>query len=161
MTKGRGVSILVGVALLALLAWGMTAALERLARPEPAPVAAAAPAPAAETPHISATLFYATQEGDALVAIRREVPLAEGIVDQGREIVAAQLGPAPEPYLSPIPPGTTLRASARHPARADHDRRPRGRHAGRARGHPPSTDARHVHRARGRRGDALSRSALQ
>jgi spore germination protein GerM len=98
------------VVLLGLLAWGVTTVLERLTRPDVAPAAAAAPAPTAETPHIAATLFYAAPEGDALIPVRREVPLAEGLEAQGRQIVASQLAPPPPPHISPIPPGTTLRA---------------------------------------------------
>ena len=110
MNRRRILPIALGVVLLALLAWGVTATLERLARPEPAAADAAAPAPDAETPHIAATLFYASAEGDSLVAVRREVALAEGIDAQGRQIVMAQLGPAPAPHVSVIPKGTTLRA---------------------------------------------------
>jgi hypothetical protein len=106
----RVLPIAAGVALLGLLAWGVTTALERLTRPVPAPPAAAAPAPTAETPHIAATLFYAAPEGDALIPVQREVPLAEGLEAQGRQIVASQLAPPPPPHVSPIPPGTTLRA---------------------------------------------------
>jgi hypothetical protein len=104
------IPIVTGVVLLALLAWGVTALLERLAEPEPPPVSAAVVADTAETPHISATLFYASPDGDALVPVRREVELAEGLEAQGRQIVASQLAPAPEPHVSPIPPGTMLRA---------------------------------------------------
>lgn len=112
MTPRKLIPIAIGVALLGLLAWGVTAVLERATRPgaAPATTTGGVPAPAGETPHISATLFYASEEGDALVPVRREVPLAEGLVAQGRQIVASQLAPAPEPYVSPIPPGTTLRA---------------------------------------------------
>jgi hypothetical protein len=104
------IAIITGIALLALLAWGVTSLLERLTRPAPGPRTAAAATAAAETPHISATLFYAAPDGDALIPVRREVPLAEGIEGQGRQIVASQLAPAPEPHVSPVPAGTTLRA---------------------------------------------------
>jgi len=110
VNRRRVVPIALGIVLLALLAWGVTAALERLARPQPAAADAATPASGAETPHIAATLFYASAEGDSLVAVRREVALAEGIDAQGRQIVMAQLGPAPAPHVSVIPKGTTLRA---------------------------------------------------
>lgn len=106
----RVLPIAAGVALLGLLAWGVTTVLERLTRPGAAPAAAAAPTPTAETPHIAATLFYAAPEGDALIPVKREVPLAEGLEAQGRQIVASQLAPPPPPHVSPIPPGTTLRA---------------------------------------------------
>jgi hypothetical protein len=104
------IPVAVGVVLLGLLAWGVTQLLERIVRPQPAPAEAPVPAAAAETPHIAATLFYAAAEGDALVPVRREVPLAEGIVAQGRQILASQLEPAPAPHVSVIPTGTALRA---------------------------------------------------
>ena len=110
MNRGRLLPVAVGIVLLGLLAWGVTAALERLTRPAARPADAAAAAGAAETPHIAATVFYASAEGDSLVAVRREVPLAEGIDAQGRQIVMAQLQTAPAPYVSVIPKGTTLRA---------------------------------------------------
>jgi hypothetical protein len=99
------------VVLLGALVWGVSRGLERLVAPPPdsgaeAPVAA----PAAGVPHITATLFYGSADGQGLVAVRREVVLAEGVVPQGREILAAQFQPAPEPYVSVIPQGTTLRA---------------------------------------------------
>jgi spore germination protein GerM len=102
--------ITVGVALLALLAWGVTVVLERATRSEAPVVTPATTEPAVETPHISATLFYAAPDGDALVPVRREVPLAEGIEAQGRQILISQLAAPPEAYVSPIPTGTTLRA---------------------------------------------------
>jgi hypothetical protein len=109
VSKRRFIPVAVGIVLLALLAWGVTVLLERLARPD-APVAAGVPTESVETPHIAATLFYASPEGDGLVPIRRDVPLAEGLVAQGRQIVAAQLQTAPTPHLSAIPAGTALRA---------------------------------------------------
>jgi spore germination protein GerM len=110
MTAARVVPIAAGVALLGLLAWGVTTALERLTQPEEAAAPDAPPTDELATAHITATLFYATPEGDALVPVRREVVLAEGVEAQGREIIAAQLGPAPEGYVSAIPAGTMLRA---------------------------------------------------
>jgi hypothetical protein len=107
----RTVPIAIGVALLGLLAWGVTSLLERLTERQPDPaVVTTTPPPGAETPHIAATLFYATAEGDALMAVQREVPLADGLVAQGRQILTAQFAPPPAPYVSAIPPGTTLRA---------------------------------------------------
>ena len=110
MNLGRILPVAVGVALLGLLAWGVTSLLERLTERETATVVTAAPPPPSETPHIAATLFYATAEGDALLPVQREVPLAEGLVAQGRQILTAQFAPPPAPYISAIPPGTTLRA---------------------------------------------------
>ena len=100
----------IGVVALGLLAWGVTSVLERLTDRSADPtVIANKPAPS-ETPHIAATMFYATPEGDALMPIRREVPLAEGIVAQGRQILLAQLEAPSAPYISAIPAGTMLRA---------------------------------------------------
>ena len=46
----------------------------------------------------------------SLAPVRVDVPLAEGPVAQGRQILRALLQPPPAPYLAVIPPGTTLRA---------------------------------------------------
>jgi hypothetical protein len=101
----------IGVVALGLLAWGLTSVLERLASPDDVEAVTTPPAPAAETPHIAVTLFYATPEGDTLVPIRRDVPLGNGLVAQGRQILLAQLGQQPPaPHVSAIPAGTTLRA---------------------------------------------------
>jgi len=60
--------------------------------------------------HITATLFYGARDGMLLQPVRVEVPLAEGAVAQGRQIVRALLQPPPAPYVSVIPAGTTLKA---------------------------------------------------
>ena len=100
----------IGVLLVALglMAWAVTVGLERLSTP-PAAVAPTAP-PAATTAHITATFFYGSPDGQALLPVRREVPLAEGVVAQGRQILISQLAPPPDGQLSVIPPGTELRA---------------------------------------------------
>jgi hypothetical protein len=100
----------IGVVALALLAWGVTAILERLTAPDVATVVKTPPPATPDRPLIAATLFYATPEGDALMPIRREVPFAEGLVAQGRQILIAQLEPPPSPYVSTIPAGTMLRS---------------------------------------------------
>jgi hypothetical protein len=102
----------VGILLMAVLAWAVTRGLERIAGVQPeidAPATAPDPVP---TPiaHITATLFYGSSDGQALVPVRREVPLENGIVPQGRRILEAQLDAAPAPYISVIPEGATLRA---------------------------------------------------
>jgi spore germination protein GerM len=100
------------VALLIVLIIGVTRGLERLFAPAATqPAATTTPAAAApEVRHITATLFYASADGEALEGVRREVPLEEGTVAQGRQILSAQLDAAPEGRLSVIPAGTTLRA---------------------------------------------------
>ena len=111
MTRGRSLQIVVGIVLLGLLAWGVMRGLEYLVTPRVTTESPAeAPAATGDVPHITATLFYADAEGQALVPIQREVPLAEDPVAQGRQILAAQLAPAPEPYVSVIPEGTLVRA---------------------------------------------------
>jgi spore germination protein GerM len=111
LTRGRSIQIVVGILLLGLLAWGVMRGLEYLVTPRVATERAAAePAATSDVPHISATLYYADAGGQTLVPVQRDVPLAEDPVAQGRQILAAQLAPAPEPYVSVIPEGTVLRA---------------------------------------------------
>lgn len=110
MTSRRWLQIAILLVTLGVLAWGVTVALERLAGPV-AETATPAPAPpAAPTAHITATLFYGSPDGQMLVQARQEVPLADGVIAQGREILLAQLAPAPAGQVSVIPPGTQLRA---------------------------------------------------
>ncbi|MBM2843474.1 MAG: Spore germination protein [Anaerolineales bacterium] len=110
--RRRRVQIGAGILLLGLLAWAVSRGLDRLAGPQPEPTRAATEpaAPPPGVPRITATLFYGSADGQALVPIRREVALAEGLVPQGREILTAQLQGAPSPYVSVIPGGTLLRA---------------------------------------------------
>lgn len=112
MTSNRYLAVGIGVLLIALLAWAVMRSLERIAGVQPAPVELVVEpsAPPPGVPRITATLFYGAADGDALVAVRREVVLAEGTVPQAREILEAQLQSAPEPYASVIPEGTALRA---------------------------------------------------
>jgi germination protein M len=59
---------------------------------------------------IAATLFYGSGDGTALVAVEREVPLADGLLAQGRQILEAQLGnDVPEGLRPVFPEGTRLR----------------------------------------------------
>jgi germination protein M len=75
-----------------------------------APTAGAAPATTASGRKIKARLFYVADDGVHLVRAERDVPYGEGTLEQAREILAAQVAPVPEPLVSAIPPGTTLRA---------------------------------------------------
>ena len=81
-----------------------------LSQPAPAPPPATATAAPVETAHITATLYYGASDGRALVPVRRDVPAATGVVDQGRQILSVQFQDAPRPYLQVVPKGTTLRA---------------------------------------------------
>jgi spore germination protein GerM len=72
-------------------------------------VAAAAPAPV-EARRIKATLYYVAEKGELLAGVERDVPYAASAAEQARRIVEEQLKPPPEPLVSALPPGTTLRA---------------------------------------------------
>lgn len=90
---------------------GVGWALVRLLSPPPAaPAAETTPTAPAETAHITATLYYGSSDGRALVPVRRDVPAATGVVDQGRQILAVQFQDAPQPYVQVVPKGTKLRA---------------------------------------------------
>jgi Sporulation and spore germination len=111
MSRTRWLQVGGIVVVFAVAAWIASSVLERVVSPVAAPSTAPAPAaPAASVPHIIATLYYGTPDGQALAAVKREVPLGEGPREQGRQILESQLEDAPTPYLSLIPRGTTLRA---------------------------------------------------
>jgi hypothetical protein len=111
MTRKRWLQFAAVLIVVVVVAWGASRLLERVVLPPPDEPAAAAPVPpAANVPHIIATLYYGTSDGQALAAVKREVPLGEGPRAQGRQILQSQLEEAPAPYLSLIPPGTMLRA---------------------------------------------------
>jgi spore germination protein GerM len=69
-------------------------------------------APPASGPErkITATLYFVSEDGLALVGVHREVPFGETVLEQARQIVIAQLAVAPGPLVSAIPQATTLRA---------------------------------------------------
>jgi spore germination protein GerM len=77
---------------------------------EGAAAAASGPASQDDGRRISATLFYITPGGDALVPVEQDVPYAAAPADQARRIVERQLAAAPAGQTSAIPAGTTLRA---------------------------------------------------
>ena len=101
---------LAGFTVLGLMAWGVNAGLLYLGRTASPDAPAAAAPPTAPTAHITATLFYGARDGLLLQPVRVEVPLAEGALAQGRQIVRALLQPPPAPYVAVIPAGTTLKA---------------------------------------------------
>ncbi|MBI2187248.1 MAG: GerMN domain-containing protein [Acidobacteria bacterium] len=113
MTRRHALQALAAILVLAVGGWAVSRALDRLTGVAPAADSSsatpAAPS-AAGVAHITATLYYGSSDGQTLIPVRREVPLADGVLPQGREILGAQLQPAPEGYVSVIPEGTTLRA---------------------------------------------------
>lgn len=102
-----GLVVLVVVALV----WMLSAIAPRLpTRSTPTAPAPAATAPAGAERRITATLYYVSEDGLSLPGVQREVAFGEGIGEQARRIIEAQLSDAPAPYLSAVPAGTTLRA---------------------------------------------------
>jgi hypothetical protein len=100
-------AVLAGVA-----AWALFVALPRWygSRSDPATNAPAASptSPGAER-KITATLYFISEDGMALVGVQREVPFGDPIGEQARRIVEAQLGAAPEPFAAAVPAETALR----------------------------------------------------
>jgi spore germination protein GerM len=78
--------------------------------PQPSDGPSTPQAPAATERKITATLYFVSEDGLALIGTQREVPFGEGTLDQARHILEAQLGQAPAPLASAIPEGTQLRA---------------------------------------------------
>lgn len=99
-----------GVAVVTIaLAWLLFAALPRWYSRTPI-AAPPSSAPVASGRKIKARLYYLSQDGTRLTGVERDVPYGEGAADQAREIVMAQVAPAEEPFVSTVPPGTTLRS---------------------------------------------------
>ncbi len=114
MTRSRMIAAGAFTAFVLLCVWLLFIVLPRRYGSDPAPaaaapVAAATPAPV-EARRIKATLYYVAEEGERLVEVQREVPYAASAAEQARRIVEEQLKAAPEPLVSPLPAGTTLRA---------------------------------------------------
>lgn len=110
MTRNGRLLLIAAVALVIVVGVAITMSIERLVQPRRADVRPPSPLPPAATAHITATLFYGSLDGQALVPLRREVPLAEGVLAQGAQILRAQLASAPPPLVSVIPKGSSLRA---------------------------------------------------
>jgi spore germination protein GerM len=95
-----------------VLWWLLFSAVPRWLRGGVAPTAV--PTTAATTAEaqrkITATLFFIAEDGLSLVPVQREVPLAEPVVEQARQIILAQIAPPSHPLASTIPPDTKLRA---------------------------------------------------
>ena len=109
--RRRVVVVAAMIAIAAITAWLLLIVLPRKYAPPDAPTAGPiAPATTEAARKITATLYYIAEDGMALVGAQREVPFGEGLHEQARHILEAQLGPAPAPLASAIPEGTALRA---------------------------------------------------
>ena len=109
----RRIAVALGLALVAFtIGWLMfTAAPRWFSRQQKPVTAAAAPAPPAPPGRkIKARLFYVSEDGTRLTSIERDIAYGEGALEQAREIIAAQIAPVAEPFVSAIPQGTTIRA---------------------------------------------------
>ena len=112
MTRRAIIAIVAFVGGALLLWWVLFSAVPRWLRGGSTQnVAPATSTPAAEAQRkITATLFYIAEDGLSLVPVQREVPLAEPVVEQARQIMLAQLAPPTHPLASTIPSDTKLRA---------------------------------------------------
>jgi spore germination protein GerM len=90
-------------------AWLLFVKFPQLSRPQTHASPTDPPSPVAAR-KITATLYFISEDGLSLVGVQREVPFGEDTLDQARFILDAQLGAAPAPLASAIPPGTSLRA---------------------------------------------------
>jgi spore germination protein GerM len=139
MTRQRWIAVAITGVVAVGLAYTLMTRLATILR-TPAPTedeaAPAQPSPPTTTavPRIKATLYFGAEDGSGLVAVEREIPLAEGKVAQARALVEAQLrATAPAPLVSTIPEGTTLRGlyvSERNQAFVDLDAAIRAKHPG-------------------------------
>ena len=114
MTRRAVIALIGALVVVGLAAWALTVSLERVMRPEP-PASDEKPAAesrvAAPVRHITATLFLGASNAQSLTAVQRDVPFGEGAVEQGRQIVLAQLeAEAKAPLLRVVPAGATLRS---------------------------------------------------
>jgi hypothetical protein len=112
MTLGRALIVAAGLSVGAALLGVLVVELPRksAAPPRAGATSVVPPPSAAAGRKIKARLFYVSEDGARLVGEEREVPFGEGVAQQAREIVNAQIAPAAEPTVSAIPSGTALRA---------------------------------------------------
>jgi hypothetical protein len=102
----------VGLVVLGLGVWLVSARLTRLlsTTAQPAGTPADSTAAAASVRKIQATLFYLSDDATALVPVGRDVVYGDTPSEQVRRIVEAQVAAPPDGKRSAIPNGTTVRA---------------------------------------------------
>lgn len=114
MTRRTVLALAAFILAVAGLWWLLFSAIPKWFSNAPQSAAVAQPqAPAtgiAAARKITATLYFISEDGMALVPLQREIPYGELLVDQARHIAEAQLGPAEAPLASALPQGTQLRA---------------------------------------------------
>jgi len=114
MTRRAIAAVAGAVVVVGFFAWALTVSLERvMRRGVRAPVEIASTPERAATPvrHITATLFLGAADGQHLTPVQREVPFGEGPVEQGRQIVLAQIAASADaPLVAVVPPGATVRS---------------------------------------------------
>jgi hypothetical protein len=112
MMPRRNIAAAAIVVFAGVSAWVLFIGLPRwyAARQAPAATAAGAAtaAPAAAVRKITATLYYVSDDGMALVPAQREVPFGATVVEQARAIIEAQIAGAP-PLVSAVPAETKVR----------------------------------------------------
>lgn len=107
----RALAIGIAVFLVIAGAWWLSSRSARQApQNAPKPGASADTTVPGDARKITATLFFVSEDGMALVGVQREVAFGESVLDQARQIVVSQLATAPPPLVSAIPPDTKLRA---------------------------------------------------
>jgi spore germination protein GerM len=112
MMPRRNIAVAALVVFAGVSAWVLFIGLPRWYAERQAPAATAAgaatAAPAAAVRKITATLYYVSDDGMALVPAQREVPFGATVVEQARAIIEAQIAGAP-PLVSAVPVETKLR----------------------------------------------------
>ena len=109
----RRTAIVTASVVVVVLAGSLFVAVPRWARRrQTTRIGSLAPTAAPQTPgrKIKARLFYVSEDGMRLTSVERDVPYGESAADQAREILSAQIAPVPEPLVSAVPAGTTVRA---------------------------------------------------
>jgi spore germination protein GerM len=103
--------VVIAIAIIAIAAGWWLAVRLRNAPAATSPAGSTATAgTSAAARKITATLYYVSEDGMSLVGVQREVPYGDTVLEQARQIVDAQLTPAPPPLVSAIPQGAALRA---------------------------------------------------
>jgi len=105
-----GVIVLAGIATALLAGWFLVVKLPNWFAPKQAQPAPTTTASETAVRRIRARLFYVSEDGLRLVGIERDVPFGDTPTAQATALMEELLKPAPEPLLSPLPAGTSLRA---------------------------------------------------